>query len=517
MFEFTATEVNRMQVITGRILIVVMLFSLSVPGQHHVLSAREPGGIVDLGEIRFPTSGPAEAQGHFIRGVLLLHSFEYDRARRAFIEARTAAPKFAMAYWGEAMTYNHSIWGEQYRTDAVAALSRLGATPAERQAAAPTDREKRYLDAVELLYADGDQKQISVAYSNAMGELARRYPDDLEARAFYALSLLGLTGDMRDTENYMRAAAVAEEVFAANPKHPGAIHYLIHAYDDPVHAPLGLRVARIYGNVARGASHAQHMPSHIFFALGMWEDSIAANTAAMKTARDANAGGYHPLHWLEHAYLQIGRDDEAAKLVALVEADMQKNPSPYAGTHLAMTRATWLVETRGAGPATMLQSVDSAGITSIDVFAGHDLAIGLANIQKKDLPSARLTLETLRGRIAAGKKVTSGTGDVVSRYSTVSQADLDISSVMQQILEASIKFAEGKSDEAIRMITAAGQAEDKLVFEYGPPATVKPAWEAAGEMLLASGRKTEAIEAFRRVLKRYPNRKLSNEGLKKAG
>ena len=505
-----------MRLFTRQMLILFIFSALAVQAQHHEPLNKEPLGIVDLGEIRFPTSGPAKAQGHFIRGVLLLHSFEYDRARRAFVEARTAAPKFAMAYWGEAMTYNHSIWGEQDRKAAVAALAQLGATPAGRQAAAPTEREKLYLAAVELLYGDGDHKQIKTAYSNAMGELARRYPDDLEARAFYALSLLGLTGDVRDTENYMRAAAVAEEVFEANRKHPGAIHYLIHAYDDPVHAPLGLRAARIYGTVARGASHAQHMPSHIFFALGMWDDSIAANTAAMKTARDAGTGGYHPLHWLEHGYLQTGRDDEAAKLVAIVEADTQKNPSPYARTHLAMVRATWLVETRGSGPATMLQPVDSTGINSIDVFAGHEMAIGLTYLQKKDLPSARLSLANLRRQIAAAKAMTSSSGEGVSRYLTVSQSDIDIASVTEQILDASIKFAEGNHDDAIRAITAAGRAEDNLVFEYGPPATVKPAWEAAGDMLLAMGRKAEAAEAFRRVLKRYPNRKLSNEGLKKA-
>ncbi len=207
-----------MQLTVSGLLILFILFAFSVQAQHHVLSAKEPAGIVDLGEIRFPTSGPADAQAHFIRGVLLMHSFEYDRARRAFIEARTAAPKFAMAYWGEAMTHNQAIWGEQDRGAALAALARLGATPAERQASAPTEREKLYLAAVELLYADGDQKQVYAGYSNAMGELARRFPDDLEARAFYALSLLGLTGDVRDTDNYMRAAAVAEEVF--DPKRP---------------------------------------------------------------------------------------------------------------------------------------------------------------------------------------------------------------------------------------------------------------------------------------------------------
>ena len=134
-----------MRLIPGRILILFILTAVAAQAQHHGSSANEPAGVVDLGEIRFPTSGPADAQAHFIRGVLLLHSFEYDRARRAFIEARIAAPKFAMAYWGEAMTHNQAIWGEQDRGAALAALARLGATPAERLAAAPTEREKLYI------------------------------------------------------------------------------------------------------------------------------------------------------------------------------------------------------------------------------------------------------------------------------------------------------------------------------------------------------------------------------------
>lgn len=295
---------------------IIIFLAAATFGQGHATHGDSlASGKVDLGEISFPTSGPTEAKKHFIDGVLLLHSFEYGRARRAFLEASRIAPDFAMAYWGEAMTHDHRIWGEQNRQAALDALAKLAPTAVERRAKAPTEREKLYLDAVEQLYVDGEHDVVALKYSNAFGELARRFPDDLEAKAFYALSLLGLTGNVRNTENYMRGAAIAESIYEKNPRHPGALHYLIHAYDDPTHAPLGLKAARLYGTVARSASHAQHMPTHIFFALGMWEDSITSNTASMKTARDAGSGGYHPLLWLVHAYPQIGRDDEASNFL----------------------------------------------------------------------------------------------------------------------------------------------------------------------------------------------------------
>src|SRR5687768_3093069 len=174
-----------------RILLIVVLILLSqllVYTQHHdggtTTRASNP---VDLGKIDFPTSGPGDAHKHFIDGVLLLHSFEYARARRSFAEASRIAPDFAMGYWGEAMTPDHRIWGEQDRSSALSVLNRLAPTPAERRAKAPTDREKMYFDAVEKLFADGDEQQVAAAYSNAMAELARRFPNDLEAQAFYSL------------------------------------------------------------------------------------------------------------------------------------------------------------------------------------------------------------------------------------------------------------------------------------------------------------------------------------------
>ncbi len=496
------------------ILLSGLLMAFTVAAQHQHPDSGKQTGKVDLGEISFPTSGPPEAQKHFIEGVLLLHSFEFGRARRSFQEASRLAPDFAMAYWGEAMTHDHRIWGEQDQKAGLAALARLAPTPAERRTKASTTREKMYLDAVEALYGDSDDPEvIAAAYSKTMEALTKQFPDDIEARAFYSLSMLGLTGTVRNTENYMRAAAVAEEIYEKNPRHPGALHYLIHAYDDPVHAPLGLRAARIYGTVARSASHAQHMPSHIFFALGMWDDSIKANTDSMKTARDAGQGGYHPLHWLQHAYLQLGRVADAEKLVSIVEEDMRTTPSAYARTHLAMTRATFLVEAGPKAPASMMQPVDANEIASQVVFANHELAIGLEHIRRNDRQAAGSMLNAIRQKAEAMRAARSNT-TVASRYSQVSQADVDTISVIEKILAAAIEFASGERESGARNMAAAAEAEDRLVFEYGPPAIVKPAWEATGEMLLALGRKAEAATAFRNALKRYPNRRLSNEGYK---
>ena len=483
-----------------RIIIFLLLSAIAISAQHHG-EASKANGPVDLGKIDFPNSGSATAQQHFIEDVLLLHSFEYARAREAFQKASQVAPDFALAYWGEAMTYDHRIWGEQDRTSGLAALARLAPTAAERRAKAPTEREKLYLDAVEKLYGDGDERTVAAAYSSAMGELSKRFPDDLEASAFYSLSILGLTGTTRNTENYMKAAAIAEAIYKKNPLHPGALHYLIHSYDDPEHASLGLRAARAYGTVARGASHAQHMPSHIFFALGLWEDSIAANTASMKTARDAGGAGYHPLHWLLHSYLQVGREDEATKLLAIVENDSNTKTLSATRPTLAMCRATMLVETRGKGPASLMTRVDPSGTKFQGSFSMHELAIGLEQVRRNELAEAKQTLADLRVQNDSGR---------------FGKSDLETASVIEQMLDASIQFASGEKDEALKKMISAAEAEDKLIFEYGPPTIVKPAWEAAGEMLLAAGKKKEAADAFRRDLKRYPNRRLSNEGLKAA-
>jgi tetratricopeptide (TPR) repeat protein len=206
-----------------------------------------------LGRTEFPTSGSPAAQEHFLRGALLLHSFEYPDAAEEFRKAQALEPGFAMAYWGEAMTYNHPLWMEQDRDEARKTLQKLAPTPAARLAKAPTPRERMYLEAVEALYGEGERDARDRAYAEAMRRLHEAFPEDLDAEALYALSLLGTTEGKRDFAVYMKAAALVEDVFAKNREHPGAAHYLIHCYDDPIHAPLGMRAARVYAGIAPAA------------------------------------------------------------------------------------------------------------------------------------------------------------------------------------------------------------------------------------------------------------------------
>jgi tetratricopeptide (TPR) repeat protein len=222
-------------------------------------AAQEPVHIEGLGSLSFPNSGDIEAQSDFLSGVLLVHSFEYDRAADAFRRAQEIDPDFAMAYWGEAMTYTHPVWNQKDTDAARTALARLGPTADARLAKAPTEREKGYLSAVEVLYGEGKKASLDTLYAAEMAKLANAYPDDLEAQAFHALALLGLSQGDRDVPTYMEAGAIALAAFNQNPDHPGAAHYTIHSFDDPTHAILAMDAAHAYSVIAPNAGHAQHM------------------------------------------------------------------------------------------------------------------------------------------------------------------------------------------------------------------------------------------------------------------
>jgi tetratricopeptide (TPR) repeat protein len=491
------------------VIIGALFFAAPVAAQHAAHHAQESVS-GRLGVIHFPTSGSPQAQKHFLRGLLLLHSFEYLAARQSFQTAWQVEPGFAMAAWGEALSYNHPLWAEQDTAAARTALSKLGATAAERLTKAPTPRERDYLESVERLYGEGDKAQRDANYSKALEVIARRYPQDLDARSLYALSLLGLSNGKRDPANYMRAAAEVEAVYEIDRRHPAALHYLIHAYDDPVHAPLGLRAARLYGKVAPAASHAQHMPSHIFFALGMWDEAIAANFGSLKTARAAGDAGYHPLLWLEYAYLQKNLRTDALELVRSVAHDVSVGSSKENRLRLAFARATWLVETRGGNDADARLAVDSSGVTYFLYFAVHDFARGIS-AAAGDSSAARGALAQLRARF---NTIADGPAAVTAAwYDTTSDEELVQARALADALDGTIQFYDGKRDAGLARVQTAIDATAHLEFEYGPPWSAKPLDELLGELLLADGRRPAAAQAFHRALLSYPNRRLALEGL----
>ena len=463
-----------------------------------------------LGHIEFPTSGSPETQEHFHKGALLLHSFEFDDAREEFEKAHEIDADFAMAYWGEALTHNKLLWGQEDQKAGQAALEKLAPTAEARLAKAPTDREKGYLRAVEaFFFGKGDKKARSQAYADSMGQLARQFPADLDAASFYAVAILGTSDAGRDFRIYMRAAGIVEEVFAKNPQHPGAVHYLIHSYDDPVHAPLGLRAARVYAKIAPAAAHALHMPSHIFVALGMWnetassnEDSWAAADARVKrkglTIEDRS---YHALWWLHYTYLQQGRYQEAEKLLQVMEEDVAQLSVPITRRHLAAMRAAHVVETRQWNTANRAADLDLSGIRE-EQAAAHWFAGGMAAAKKGDLKMARDALAALQKRAGAVSK----------SYPSLRQAG----QAMALQLQALIALARGDQNKALHFIKQAAAVEDKMPLAYGPPSPVKPSHELFGELLLEFNKPAEARKEFERALELAPRRALSLLGLARA-
>jgi len=244
---------------------------------HH--AAAEVSG---LGAVSFANSGAAAAQAPFQRGLAFLHSFEYDQAAESFRAAQAADPAFAMAFWGEALTYSHLLWGEDDAAAARTALARLAPSREARLAKAGTARERAFGDAIEALFVDGTLPVRVRGFSDGMRVVALAYPDDLDAGSFAALASMfaAYVGDLGAAERQAaRDAAIdfAQRVFTANSNHPGGAHYLIHACDDPAFAARGLEAARRYAQIAPEAEHALHMPSHIFVQLGLWRDTVASN------------------------------------------------------------------------------------------------------------------------------------------------------------------------------------------------------------------------------------------------
>ena len=451
-------------------------------------SAQEPR----LGSIEFPTSGAPAAQPHFLRGVLYLHSFEYGSAATAFREAQRLDPGFAMAYWGEAMTYTHPVWNEQNVAAARAALGRLAPTPEARAAKAGTERERAYLAAVEALYGEGSKARRDTVYALAMERLASEQPDDLEARAFHALAILALNQGVRDQQAYERAGAIALGVLEKNPDHPGGAHYVIHAFDDPLHAKQGLEAARAYSKIAPDAAHAQHMTTHIFLALGMWDEVVSQNEIASHHT-DWRSGHY--VSWYAYGLLQLGRRREAA--VVLERA--RKNWPANLGPALRFMRAHQVILTeRWDDPSLDWDIPDPVGTTprAIEHFVR-----GYAAVQRGDRQQA----QARRSRLATLAEEATRKGDTPTERA--------LPGILGSELEAAILHAESRSHDALTLLQQAAEREASLPVEFGPPYIVKPTFELLGEVLLALDRPAEAVRAFTRALELAPRRAPSLLGL----
>lgn len=478
----------------------------------------------ELGTIDFPTSGAPPAQAEFLRGVKSLHSFEFDEAGDAFREAQKIASGFAMAYWGEAMSYNHPLWAEQNLDAARKTLERLAPTRDARLAKAPTPKEKGFLEAVDaLFYAPGEKLARDLAYSETMGRMYEQYPNDHEIGTFYALSLLGTLrpGD-KGFRRQALAASIVQRIFQENPQHPGAAHFLIHSFDDPDHAPLGLSAARAYAKIAPAAPHALHMPSHIFVQLGMWEGVAASNTTAYEAAialirrKNLPEGreDFHTLSWLAYANEMRGQYDKAKENVELARAAADRHASnPRVRESYLSMKARYIIETGqwekipvAGSPAPAQSGAESSGPHAMHAYSGNAdllLAAGLGAAKLNDPATAeraQAELKALRERAEAGPNA----------YRAKPLA------IVEKEAEAAVAIARGQGEEAVRVMKQAVDLELSLDKPSGPPDPIKPATELYGELLLELDRPKEAIAQFEHSLLRTPKRTPSLLGLARA-
>ncbi len=481
-----------------------------------------------LGKVEFPTSGSEKAQAHFLRGLAALHSFWYEEAVEAFRESTKIEPDFMMGYWGEAMAYNHPLWSEQDTPTARQLITKIKDTPKL------SARERAYLNAVKALYGEGDKHARDTAYSAAMEKIYRDYPDDLDAAAFYSLSLLGLwqPGE-KGYRLQARAGAIALEVYQKNPNHPGAAHYIIHAFDDPEHAILALPAARRYADIAPEAPHARHMPSHIFLQLGMWPEAAASNASAWEVS-DAwmkrkslspNVRDYHSLHWLLYVYLQQGRYRKAEELLTLMKTSMAEStddklrPGYYVNTWANMA-AAFVVETERWELASVLFPKSPAPNASQQTTtAGHGSHGGSQTAQGTSMtvrPSSSGQRLPIFIRALAAAQRGSGADETAPEASPANTSGNTPGSIGELEVTAVIAAAKNNYNDAVAIMKRAVTYEEQLAPPSGPPALIKPTHELLGEILLRAGKPQEAAEQFRIALLRQPNRARSLLGAARA-
>jgi tetratricopeptide (TPR) repeat protein len=462
-----------------------------------------------LGRVEFPTSGSPQAQAHFLRGLAALHSFWYEEALEAFRDSTKVDPDFQMGYWGEAMTYNHPLWSEQDLAAARLVVAKFKDTPKL------TERERAYLNAVRGLYGEGNKRARDAAYSAAMEKIYRAYPDDLDGAAFYSLSLLGLVNPQEKSYRLQaRAGAIALEVYQKNPNHPGAAHYIIHAFDDPEHAILALPAARRYASIAPEAHHARHMPSHIFVQLGMWPEAAASNESAWESSDawmkrknlSVSVRDYHSLHWLLYAYLQQGRYQKAEQLLALMKKVMSESTYDnklrpgYFEDNWANMAAAFVVETERWKLASELfpeskPATEQAAMNGM--HAGHGSAGG-----------ATVRTSTASQKLPVFIRAFAMTGPAEDLASLGPINKLEVEAV-----NAAMKKDYPAAIESMKKATG---LEEQGNAPYGPPSLIKPSHELFGEILLRAGQPKEAVEKFQTALLRQPNRARSLLGLARA-
>jgi hypothetical protein len=497
----------------ARLLLFSSLFTIAAAAaddkdHHH----HENLTAAQLGTVSFPVSCAPSVQKPFERGVALLHSFWYEEAEKEFQQIAKDDPRCAMAHWGVAMSLWHQLWNHPdaktvkrglAETQKASGLVESGLqTPIPGHSKQGRDHELAYISALLRFY--GNSKKLNhearaQAYSDAMKKVYETYPDDHEGAAFYALSLLACEPHEDATfANRKQAAAILEKLFAIESDHPGVAHYLIHSYDKPQLAQLGLPAARRYAQIAPAAPHALHMPSHIFARVGLWQDDINSNLASIaatrKTAAMHMSGEGHQFHamaFLFYAYMQSGRDADAKALIEEIRAMPNQHDDMYGkgfdahAAALAHLSALYPIEMHDWSTAAALPPTEVAGTAEYSV-AYWARAIGSAHLRKPDDVRTDIAeIESVHNRLVREK----------SEFADAVEDD-------RKAAQAWLAFAEGKIDEALEALRPIADKEDSVGDE--PEGT--PAREMIADMLLEAKRPQQALAEYQTDLKLYPKR-----------
>ncbi|HEX5889877.1 MAG TPA: hypothetical protein VFY61_14310 [Pyrinomonadaceae bacterium] len=483
----------------------VFISTVYAQHRHHRHDASE------LGRVNFSVSCTPQAQKKFNRAVAWLHSFEYEEAEKAFTEVAATDPRCGMAHWGVAMSNYHPLWAPP-----TAAELKRGWESIEKAklAAARTQRERDYIAAMEVFYKDADKvdhRTRAFAYHDAMKRLYETHRTDQEAGVFYALTLIA-TGMMSNDKTYVRekeAAQILNRVLARQPQHPGVAHYLIHSYDYPALAQLALPAARRYAKLAPASAHAQHMPSHIFIRMGLWQEAIRSNLDAEASAkafarRHQMAGAWdeqlHAMDYLAYAYLQSAQDklawgvlDELNK-IPTVEPKTFKVAYAFAAipARYALERRRWDEAAKLALPANTVEMFPWKKFPWAEAHIHFARAIGFA--RSGDAKSAQQEVD----RLAA---LQNALVLVKGEYDWAKQVEIE-----RQIAAAWVAFAQGQREESLKLMRAVAELDDKTDKHPVTPGSILPAREQLGELLLELKQPSAALTEFETSLRTAPER-----------
>ena len=488
------------------ILIASLLFVTSASAQ----SGHE--GMHDkLGKVNFRVSCSAHSQQEFNHAVAWLHSFEYEEAEKVFTEIAEAEPRCGMAYWGIAMSNFHPLWVPptpvelQKGSDAATKAHAIGAS---------TQRERDYITAIGTFYRDADKvdhRTRTFAYCDSMKRTYENNRQDLEASVFYALALI-TTGTMTHDSNYPRekeAARLLNRVLVRQPNHPGVAHYLIHGYDYPALAYLALPAARSYAKIAPSSAHAQHMPSHIFTRLGLWQEAIRSNIDAHAAARayaarhhlrDAWDEQLHAMDYLVYAYLQGAQDKKAAAVLQELNDLRQVDPLNFKVAYaVSAIPARYALERRQWSEAAKLP-LDPPNMPNFPwpkfrwAESHIHFARAIGSLRTGDIAVAKKEIEALAS-------IQSSLPTLAGEYDWAKQVE-----IKRQIATAWLAQVEGKSDEALKLMRAVADLDDDTEKHPVTPGSLLPAREQLGELLIDVNRPAEALKEYETALRNTPNR-----------